>query len=441
MRPDFSILKLTYLKHIVETKGLRHSVERVAQVVSRFSQGRKRFTQMISCLEKEFSNENIEITFCVSANLLERHRDLIEKLRALGHSIAAHGYHHTKMTNYSKDEQLEILKRAHRVFDDLGVSVNGFRCPYLNFNQDTIEALQLSPYLWTSHQLISRGNGYEQKIGRLRSMYNIVPVAEALSLPKFTGEILEIPITLPDDEILYERCRVRDIDQIHKAWLEVFEQTYQEGELFHLLFHPERFAYIKEAILKLIQQVKTMQPAVWTPSLDELTKWWRQRARIRWTVEPAPVGGWRVRIKGPREATVLLKVTELSSKTVPIYKDYASIPPFEETLAGRIYEAGSHKKYTIGISKTCPCAVEEFLTQEGFLVERADNPDSHSFFISGISNFSETDKRPLLKEIDHCREPLLRIWRWPYEARAAFTISSDVDSVVLSDFLGRILNF
>jgi len=434
-------MKLPYLKHILETKGLLHGAERLVQVVTRFSRGRRRFREMIACLERNFLNKEINITFCVSANLLKRHRDLIGKLQDLGHKVAAHGYYHTRMTNYSRGKQVEILRKSHRLFRDHGVNVSGFRCPYLNANQDTIEALQLSPYLWTSHQLISRGNGFDQKIGRLRSMYNIVPVEEALSLPKFTGEILEIPITLPDDEILYERCRVREIDQINKVWLEIFEQTYQEGELFHLLFHPERFAYIEEAILRLIQQVKTVQPAVWTPSLDELTKWWRRRARIRWRVEPSPVRGWWARIEVPKEATVLLKSAELSSKTVPVYKDYVSVPPLEETSAGRVYESGSHKKYTIGISKTCPCAVGEFLTQEGFLVERAENPDLHSFFISGISNFSEIDKRPLLKEIDDCREPLLRIWRWPYEARAAFTISSDVDSIVLSDFFERTLNF
>jgi len=445
------MLKLTYLKHVVETKGLIHSGERVAQVVSRFSQGRKRFNRMISCLEKEFSNKNIRITFCVSANLLERHFDLIEKLRALGHPIAAHGYHHTKMTNYSKDQQLEILKRAHRVFSDLGVSVSGFRCPYLNFNQDTIEAFQSSAYLWTSQKFIFWKNGLDGNVSRLFSLYSTTSATETLSLPQYRGKILEIPITAPDDEMLYERYRVRDVYRISKTWCDLFDQTYQHGELFHLLFHPERFGYIKDAILNLLKQVNTVQPAVWTPSLDELTKWWRQRMQIEYRLQPSASGGWDVWIKSPRESTILRKcpvrqqrfATESDSTetNIPIYKDYTALRRIERGTSGNRYPAGDQKKHVIGIAWSCPDNLVQFLREEGFLVERSANPQEYSLFMTGRDELTETGKRALLEEIDACQQPLLRIWRWPHGARSALVISADVDAIDLRDFVHRTARF
>jgi len=447
-------MKLSYLRHILETKGLLHGAERLAQVVSRFSQGRRNFSRMISCLEKEFLKEKINITFCVSASVLKRHEDLIRALQNLGFEIAAHGYYHTRMTNYSKDQQVEILKRTHRVFGDLGVSVKGFRCPYLNVNQDTIEAFQSSPYLWTSQELIFGGNGLEQSISRLSSLYRILPVAKTLSLPKFKGKVLEIPITAPDDEMLYERCRVRDSDQISKTWLEAFDKTYQDGELFHLLFHPERFAYIKDAILRLIQQAKTVQPLVWTPSVQELATWWRKRAQIEWKLQQSASGGWTVRIKSPNEATILLKSPNSSGRreqvvtdgngsqpNSPIYKDYVPLKPIEKGETGNSYLAGNQKKHLIGISLSSPDNLEQCLREEGFLVERSENPQAYSLFMSGKEKWAEAGKRSFLEEIDACQEPLLRIWRWPNKARAACVISSDVDSITLRDFIDRIVHF
>jgi len=115
-------MDLTYPRHNLEQKGFLHGAERLAQVFSRFSQGHRRFSQMISDLERNLINQDIRITFSVSS-LLKRNRDLIERLQGLGHEIAAHGYYHSGMTNFSKDQQVDILERTHRTFGDCGLSL------------------------------------------------------------------------------------------------------------------------------------------------------------------------------------------------------------------------------------------------------------------------------------------------------------------------------
>jgi len=447
-------MKLTYLKHILETKGLFHGAERLVQIVTRFSRGRRRFRDMIACLERDFLNKEIDITFCVSSSVLKRNWDLIERLQNLGHKVAAHGYYHTRMTNYSKDQQAEILKKSYQCFSDLGFSVSGFRCPFLNYNQDTIEAFESSQYQWTSQQLIFWENGFNGQVNRLFSLYNTTTATESLSLPNFNGKILEIPITAPDDEILYERCRIRDVDTIIKTWCDLLDQTYRHGELFHLLFHPERFPYFKDAMLRVIKKVKQLQPFVWTPSLDELTKWWQRRAQIKWSLKTSASDAWTVWIKAPKEATILLKSPNLKAESrrvlpdendsetlLPVYKDYVPVRPLEQGETESKYPAGTLKKHIIGLAWNCPNNLEQFLREEGFLVERSGNPQDYSLFIGGKEEFTEAGKRSFLEKIDACQQPLLRIWRWPRGARAALTISADVDAIDLRDFLDRALHF
>jgi len=254
--------------------------------------------------------------------------------------------------------------------------------------------------------------------------------------------------------MLYERCRIRDVHSISETWCDLLSQAHQHGELFHLLFHPERFGYIKDSMLKVIKQVKTLEPLVWNPSLQELATWWRKRAQIEWRLQQSASGGWTARIKSPNEATILRKSPNSSGRreqlvidgngsqpNSPIYKDYVPLKPMRQGKTGNSYLAGNHKKHLIGISLSSPDNLEQFLREEGFLAERSENPQGYSLFLSERDKWTEAGRRSLLEEIDACKEPLLRIWRWPHKARAACVISSDVDSITLRDFIDRIVHF
>ena len=135
-------------------------------------------------------------------------------------------------------------------------------------------------------------------------------------------------------------------------------------------------------------------------------------------------------------------VTERNGSVAPpIYKDYVPLRPIEQGERGNRYPAGNQKKHLIGISLCSPDNFEAFLREEGFLTERSANPQDYSLFFNTRDKWTEVGRRALLQEIDDCREPLLRIWRWPHKARAACVISSDVDSITLRDFVDRMLHF
>lgn len=434
-----------FISHVLETKGLVHSIERSAQVFYRYSFGRKRFSDMMSCLEKDLVTEGVRVTFCITASLLESHLPFLEMFKDLGHEFAAHGYFHTNMKKKSLDEQQNILSKSYNAFDKLKLQVYGFRCPYLSYNENTISALQESPFIWTSNNVIfwdafgvaeAMGPAHMEKLSRL---YSTVSYERRISLPSRIGGLVDIPITAPDDEMLIERCRIRDEDEISRIWRKVFQMVYSKGELFHLLFHPERFRHIERPLRETAMEARGKTPGVWFPTLNELTVWWERRAYSRWILTDKADGGLDIAFEGPQEATLLMKTSNVRKSGI-ICGLYESASVRNEGERRKI-KTEDGWKHVVVLSKKCSPEVELFLNDEGFITRRDEFPHRKALYIDGFESFHASEKRMLLDLLDNSGFPLLRLWRWPDNAQCAFTISSDVDSIDLPDFFKRFVNF
>jgi hypothetical protein len=199
-----------------------------------------------------------------------------------------------------------------------------------------------------------------------------------------------------------------------------------------MLFHPERFLHIHSAVRAVVDHIQSRGPAVWMTQLNDLAQWWDRRSRWSWK----RVGDGRVNLEIPEEATVMLKGSSgetTSSDRLPeeemIWKNYRALSSAE-----------SYPAWTIGLSKRSPRELQDFLHNEGFLVESTDQPEKHALYLDK-AEFSHSDTRKVLDEIDSCEEPLLRLWRWPNRCQSAFCISADICAIDLRDFWDRTRNF
>lgn len=437
-------MSINFITHILETKGLVHSIERSVQVFYRYSFGRKRFSEMMTCLEQRTETDCIRVTFCITASLLESHLPFLELFKGLGHEFAAHGYFHTNMKKKSLDEQHRILSLSYDAFDKLKIQVYGFRCPYLSYNENTLTALKESPFMWTSNNVVfwdgfkaedTRAREHLKKLGLL---YSTTSSEKCISIPARIGKLIDIPITAPDDEMLLERCRIKDKEEIARIWKGVFSRIYSRGELFHLLFHPERFKLIEEPLRETLQEARQQPFPVWFPTLNELTVWWERRTLAKWDVQEKN-GSLLIRFNGPQEATLLMK-SATGAKDGLICGLYRAAPS-KHAGQWRIIETDDGWKHVVVLSRRCSPDVERFLNEEGFITARVEYPHRNALYIDGFESFEESEKRMLLDILDNSNFPLLRFWRWPHGAQAAFSISSDVDSINLPDFFRRLINF
>lgn len=436
---------MRYLSHIIETKGVVHSLERSAQIVWRYSFGKRKFLSMTSQLEKDSGRLGVKLTFCVTTSILERHFELFRKITALGHCLAAHGHIHTDMKQKSRNEQLEMVRLCAKTFDAHGLEVKGFRCPYLSYDENTIEALDASPFAWISNNMVfwnardmADGGAGARKLNRI---YNTKSSENALTLPRSLKRLIDIPITAPDDEMIFERYRIKDRGSMTGYWMRILLKTYERGELFHLLFHPERFPAIKGPLVDLLEEARKFKPAVWFASLDEITQWWNDKSKSKWDFERSSSGVWRIWLHAPERITVLLKGDRRLRRDAGFYKGYSVIRPAASYRGLMAFNIGSARRYIIGIHPQAPETLEKFLLEEGFIVERSGLKANYSVYLGEFNSFEEEDKLMVLDRIDDSPHPVLRLWRWPNGARSAFTVSSDVDSISMSDFFRRARDF
>ncbi len=138
---------------------------------------------------------------------------------------------------------------------------------------------------------------------------------------------------------------------------------------------------------------------------------------------------------------MLVKRTGGPDEGEAFFGDYALAAPMESRNGHTAFSSPGERRGTVGLSVRCAAEVEVFLREEGFLAERTSVPDEHAVFIDGYPTLSGGDEAALLSEIEASPNAVLRLWRWPDRKRSAFTISADVDSITLMDFVRRAMRF
>ncbi|MBW2303534.1 MAG: polysaccharide deacetylase family protein [Deltaproteobacteria bacterium] len=83
-------------------------------------------------------------TFFVLGYVAEREPDLIREIKARGHEIATHGFHHRRVYTQSPDQFREDLVRALEVLSEItGSPAEGFRAPEWSIRDDSLWALEI----------------------------------------------------------------------------------------------------------------------------------------------------------------------------------------------------------------------------------------------------------------------------------------------------------
>lgn len=396
---------------------------------------------MLEALETEFEALGTRMTFCVTASLIHRHGDLIARLGRGPHEIAAHGYHHVRMSYFDRAAQQKVIDRSFAALSEAGFQVEGFRCPYLNYNPDTLGALASSPFKWTSQHFVTGTNGAlpAERVERLlKSLYQCETNEQLLSLPRFSKEIVELPISAPDDEMLWERYRIHDPQKIAQIWSELLQDAVRRGEILHLLFHPERFEFIREPLLEVLRTARSLGEALWNPTLGELASWWSERKLHQWEIDIDPDGSGTVWAIAPPQSQVLERNGERADQEQFVRGYRVRGPDFVED-GRRGFRFGPDSRPTIGVDEGIDPRIRELLANEGFFVETAARPERHSLHLP--ADFTFQSERHLLNAVESCRKPLLRLWRWPDRCKAVLCISSDVDAISIRDFWERSRNF
>jgi peptidoglycan/xylan/chitin deacetylase (PgdA/CDA1 family) len=418
---------MNVLKFVFGHRGATNLIKRSAQIATRFGPTPERmggrFERFMDILD-EFA---IRPTFPITALPMSRNPAFAHRLVARGAELAVHAWSHIDLSALDLAGQREHMSRAVELFRSCSVPFTGFRAPYLHWNEDTMRVVGEFRFRYSSNQTVwwdvldrsSLGPKESEGMARGMAFYHPIPAAEFRALPFRRDGFIEIPVSLPDDEIPLDRMYIHDADYLGRMWRAIFEQSYARGELFTLQLHPERIDFFADALRGLLADARTREPAVWIATLDEIAQWWEAKARNR-AQFVRDGDAFRVDVEACPGATLVVREhgAERRVEAGPLRIDAASRP-------------------CVGVAPGSSREAIAVLADIGYILEVGDRSDGYAVHLGRLETHDHAAIAACRRVIDESARPLVRFSTWPRGAHSALAVTGDIDALTIWDFVNR----
>ncbi len=428
---------MEYLKFLKKYRDADNLKKRLRKIWRRYGISGNRMRGNILAFVNTLNRYDIVPTFPTTARVLINHRKYFRSFSPEEVEFAIHGYYHQDYTMLPPQERKEQLMRAYFAFQESDIPVQGFRFPYLRVNQDALMALNELPLEYDSsfpfwwQVPMGSDNPASQVLQKMEAQYTPFSPEDKLLLPYFIGKIVEIPVSLPDDDILVDRVSGLSLQEIFRAWQTILKRSMARGDLFVLQLHPERFELLKEPLTWLLEEVQAVRTNIWVAPLREISRWWKTRRQMK--IEYKILDSRRIKLSIKR----------------PIDLEYSCLNYHGELnieIRGMVKSEFNYEEIIFPVKEIPLVAVgngisdkfKELLFKAGF--PYLENPPEKERF----SVYWEKDP-PLNSEVSWLKDflegltrPLLRICAWPRQYRSAFAVTGDIDAITVQDFLSRV---
>lgn len=441
---------MNLVAYSVRTKGISNFARRLWTVFARFSitegPARRSFDATVEVLRAHGAAP----TYFIPAVVLGRHPRLIAAVAEAGAEIGIHGYFHNDYRTLPAAAQLEQTKRAADLFARAGIPFQGFRNPYLGWNDDALDVFRAVGFAYDSNEAVLHDvvdmaavpealrPGYEKSL----ALFQAIAPSRLAVRPRLEDGLLRLPTSIPDDEMLYDRLRMTDVARLGAIWSEVLRRVYDLGGIYVLNIHPERAVLTRNALEALLGAAEHLPLPVWIAPLRDIAAWWRERGQFHLEISPAGAQRWQVRATCTDRATILMRHARLGEGT-------RSQPwhGADTVVTARSFVIEAPRCPSLALSPRTPEEVAVLLAEQGYPVARVPSEQADEFALSidepdglGTTREERTKRSAqLVDAVETLAAPLVRFGCWPDGARAALAITGDIDSVTIQDFFLRVL--
>ncbi len=387
-------------------------------------------------------------TFFIPAVVLNRHAALLAEIVDCGAEIGIHGYVHNDYRTLSHGEQYKHTERAISVFQEKRIPFQGFRNPYLGWTAESLDVFTELGFIYDSNDAVFHNvieldqlsphlrSGYEKSL----ELFQAIECTTYTLRPYFAGQLMRIPTSIPDDEMLFDRLRI-SAREIGHIWSCIMQRAYDLGGIYVLNLHPERAVLCKQSLNALLSSAYDQSLPVWVTSLTNVAQWWKERSQFRLNILPQAHNRWQVEaVCTPRSTLLARQLVVENQPTTPWHRGDVQVSTHRFT-------AQAEQCPCLGVSLQTSQEIDDFLFEQGYPFVRCPEQDAHRYACyldipEGLGTTRKEQvqrKSKLLQHIEELEAPLIYYGCWPHGCRAALSITGDIDSITIQDFFRRII--
>jgi hypothetical protein len=261
------------MRQLRARKGSRETLGRVARLPFRYGVTPFKLHRQLQVMSTELNKRDITPTVHVTTSSLDAHPEIAADLKTM--EVGLHGHYHVGYSGLTRERQAHDLDASREVAARLGFEVSGFRAPYLRADRTTLELLGERAFEYDSSfpAVIpifpgTIGSRVERAITRRYGTCEIPPeVGRADGLP------IEVPVSLPDDEILLDAMGIRSPAVLRRVFESMARSAAESQSALVLQVHPERFGLCAGAIYAVIDLAAEL--GGWKATIGDIARWER----------------------------------------------------------------------------------------------------------------------------------------------------------------------
>ncbi len=108
--------------------------------------------EYIPSIRKTLQDEQVKATFFLDGSWLKKNKDIAEQLLKDGHELSNHAYSHKMMSQLSRSQASEEIRKTEELLKELGVNNRLFAPPSGDYDEETVQIareFKLYTVLWT----------------------------------------------------------------------------------------------------------------------------------------------------------------------------------------------------------------------------------------------------------------------------------------------------
>lgn len=413
-----------------QSRGPRNAFARLPTILGRFGVSTGKSERHLHTLLNVTERFSVRPTLPVTAVTARRNPDVLHELRDRGVELAAHGLVHNDYASLPREQQFRQVAQARDELAAVGIPVDGWRCPYSRWNQDTIDALKASEfaydatpvYAWPAFERegIEMTSEAVADYERLCRLFGVRDAGRMAVLPATTDGLLRIPMSIPQDEDMVDRLHLGS-EEMSRVWLNVLNHSHDLGETFVICLHPERAALCADPLDATLSHARSLGD-VWLAPLGEIADWWNERSRASVDVGvDGREGRWRVTVNASERVAVRCG---------------------QHRFAGTgTHEIDMPRKPVIHCGSDWTEDICNRVREAGYLIERSEVDRAGCAFNLSDLAVPTADPDEIVRHLNARSEELTRIEPWPVGYKSCMSVTGDIDALTLFDFAMRLKEF